>query len=123
MKITVDASIMKEYFVKCDRDYYSMGALEELLEYYDKIDENMEFDPIAICCEWNEYGYTPCLTWDDLMSDYGYLLTTWAYDRDPWRDDETAAMTETDRMDKLVELLEEKTIVIRLSDSVLVMAF
>lgn len=123
MKITVDASIMKEYFVKYGRDYYTREALEELLEYYDEIDENMEFDPIEISCEWSEYGYTPCLTWDDLMSDYGYLLDKWAYDRDPWRDDETAAMTETDRMDKLVELLEQETVVIRLRDSVLVMAF
>lgn len=123
MKITVDASIMKEYFVKCGRDYYIREALEELLEYYDEIDENMEFDPIEMSCEWSEYGYTPCLTWDNLMSDYGYLLDKWAYDCDPWRDDEIAAMTETDRMDKLVELLEQETVVIRLSDSVLVMGF
>ena len=123
MKITVDAAMMKEYFVNYDRDYYTMGALETLLEYYDEIDENMEFDPIEICCEWSEYGSTPCLTWDNLMSDYGYLLDKWAYDRDPWRDDETAAMTEDDRMDKLVELLEQETVVIRLRDSVLVRTF
>lgn len=123
MKITVDASIMKEYFVNCDRDYYTMEALETLVNWYDEIDEDMEFDPIAICCEWKEYGYTPCLTWNDLMSDYGYMLDKWAYDCDPWRDDEIAAMTETDRMDKLVELLGQETIIIRLGDSVLVREF
>lgn len=123
MKITVNAAMMKEYFVKYDRDYYTMEALETLLKWYDDIDENMEFDPIAICCDWSEYGNTPCLTYDDLMSDYEYLLDKWEYDRDPWRDEETAAMTETERMDKLMELLEEQTTVIRLSDSVLVMEF
>lgn len=123
MKITVDAAMMKEMFANYNRDYYTMEALKTLLEWYDGIDENMEFDPIAICCEWTEYGDTPCLTWDDLMSDYGYLLDKWAYDRDPWRDDETAAMTEIERMDKLVELLEQEVVVIRLRDSVLIMAF
>lgn len=123
MKITVDAAMMKEMFVTHNRDYYTTEALETLLEWYDEIDENTEFDPIAICCEWTEYGDTPCLTWDDLMSDYGYLLDKWGYDRDPWRDDETAAMTEIERMDKLVELLEQEVVVIRLRDSVLIMAF
>lgn len=123
MKITVDAAMMKEYFVNYDRDYYTMEALEALLEYYDNVDENMEFDPIGICCEWSEYGETPCLTWDDLMSNYGYLLSEWADNLDPWLVDETAAMTETERRDQLVELLETRTAVIRLSDSVLVMAY
>lgn len=123
MKMTVNVVMMKEHFVNMRRDYYTIEALETLLEWYDGIDENMEFDPIAISCNWNEYGDTPCLTWDNLMSDYGYLLDKWAYDRGPWRDDETAAMTETDRIDKLVELLEQETVVIRLRDSVLVMAF
>lgn len=39
-----------------NRDYYTFEGLESLLNYYNEIDENMEFDCIAICCDCTEYG-------------------------------------------------------------------
>ena len=38
MKMTVNAGMIKEMFVNCDRDYYSFSGLETLLDYYDEID-------------------------------------------------------------------------------------
>lgn len=51
MKMTVNAWTMKRTFEEWDRDYYSMTGIDALLEYYDEIDENIEFDPVE---EWQE---------------------------------------------------------------------
>ena len=112
--MTVDADMMKEMFKNWNRDYYTYGACEALLEFYDEIDENAEFDVIAICCDWNEYGETPCLKWSDFLIDYCYILD------DIENSDE---MTDEEKIDAIIDELENKTTVIRLSDSVLVASF
>jgi hypothetical protein len=41
------------------KDQFSYQALKELFEYYDNLAEDtgepIQFDMIAICCEWSEY--------------------------------------------------------------------
>lgn len=73
MKKTLTAYDLKEAFVEANRDYYSFDGLEALLDYYDEIDENMELDVIAICCDCTEYGDDIICTFQDLVNDYGYL--------------------------------------------------
>ena len=110
MKITVDAGMMKEMFVKCDRDYYSFTGIETLLDYYDEIDPEMEFDPIAICCDCTEYGENSACSFDDLISDYGYK-----YPVEEWLEDNALDENEFDNdlyIDSLVERLEEETTVL-----------
>ena len=63
MKMTIDAGIMQDMFKAWNRDYYTYEACEALIEWYDEIDPDTEFDVIGVCCDWNEYGNTPCLTW------------------------------------------------------------
>lgn len=118
MKITITPCMAREMFVNYDRNYYTYEAIETLLDWYDEIDENTEFDVIGICCEWNEYGNTPCLTWKDFISDYGYLL-----DVEEWEEKNAMKYDEELYIDSLIEILEEKTMVLRLSGSVLVAAF
>ena len=74
MKMTIDASIMHTMFRNYNRDYFSFTGLETLLEYYDEIDPNMEFDPIAICCDCSEFGDNCALTFADMINDYGYIM-------------------------------------------------
>lgn len=120
MKMTIDVNIMKDMFKACDRDYFSWGACETLLDYYAGIDENIEFDPIAICCEWSEYGNTPCLTWKDFTDDYEYLLEeAEEYDEDINLD----KMDKTAKCEMIMDILEDKTCIIRLENSVLIAAF
>ena len=110
MIITVDAEIMKEMFVKYDRDYYSFAGLETLLDYYDEIDTEMEFNPIAICCDCTEYGENAACSFNDLINDYGYL-----YPVEEWLEDNLLEENEFDNdlyIDSLVERLEDKTIVL-----------
>ena len=33
---------------------YSYDACEVLLDFYDDLGEDVEFDPVAISCDWNE---------------------------------------------------------------------
>ena len=35
---------------------FSTPALTTLFEYYDSMDEPVEMDVVAICCDWHEYG-------------------------------------------------------------------
>ena len=110
MKITIDAGMMKEMFVNYDRDYYSFSGLETLLDYYDEIDPEMEFDPIAICCDCTEYGESAACSFDDLISDYGYK-----YPVEEWLEDNALDENEFDNdlyIDSLVERLEEETTVL-----------
>lgn len=109
MKTTVTVDDMKAKFVALDRDYYTYDGLEALLDYYDRVDENMEFDPIAICCNWTEYGDGAVLSFDDLVNDYGYL-----YPSEEWLEDNGAEFDKDLYVDSLVKRLEDKTTVLHL---------
>lgn len=110
MKITVDVNDMKERSEALDRDYYTYEGLEALLDYYDEIDENMEFDAIAICCDCTEYGEGAACSFDDLVNEYGYK-----YPVEEWLEDEGLEENEFDNdeyMTALVERLEYETTVL-----------
>lgn len=74
MKMTVNAWDMKRVFAEMGLDYYSMAGLDALLEYYDEFDPNMEFDPIAICCDCTEYGaHGAICSMANMIADYSYI--------------------------------------------------
>ena len=118
MKMTIDAGIMKDMLVNYDRDYFTFEALDALIDFYDEVYPDYIFDPVSLCCEWNEYGKTPCLGWKDLISDYGHLLDE---DEDLDEDENPQEWSEEEKICAIIEALEDETTVIRLSDSVLVM--
>lgn len=122
MRMTVDAGMMKTMFVNYNRDYYSFTGLETLLDYYDEIDENMEFDPIAICCDCTEYGDNCTMSFDDLISDYGYL-----YPADEYLTDNYLTESEFDNdeyLESLIGKLENETTVLRVPNgNIIVFAF
>ena len=114
MKITVDVNDMKERFEVLDRDYYTYEGLEVLLDHYDEIDENMEFDAIAICCDCTEYGDGAACSLEDLKDEYGYK-----YPVEEWLEDEALEENEFDEdeyMAALVERLEDETTVLHVSN-------
>lgn len=114
MKITVDVYDMKERFVAMDRDYYTFEGLESLLDYYDEIDENMELDCIAICCDCIEYGEGAACSFDDLINEYGYK-----YPVEEWLEDNALEENEFDNdlyIDSLVERLEDETTVLHVAN-------
>lgn len=114
MKITVDVYDMKERFVAMDRDYYTFDGLESLLDYYNEIDENMELDCIAICCDCTEYGDGAACSFDDLIGEYGYK-----YPVEEWLEDNALEENEFDNdlyIGSLVERLEDETTVLHVAN-------
>lgn len=59
MKTTVTESMFVRGFDEIRPGQFSRAALLALFEYYDAMEqdtgEEIEFDPIAICCDWSEY--------------------------------------------------------------------
>ena len=69
MKQTVTKHMFVDSFRVYGRtDSFSVAAREALFDYFeqleDDIGEEIELDPIAICCDWAEY------TLDELRQDY-----------------------------------------------------
>ena len=67
MKKTID----KSEFVRAFDDYnrsnnFSVAGRESLFDYLEDVDENMELDVIAICCEFTEYE-----NFAEFQADYG----------------------------------------------------
>lgn len=114
MKMTVTADDMKREFEEYNRDYFTYPGLNALLDYYDEIDENKEFDPIEICCDCTEYGEGAACSYDDLINDYGYKYPTEEYLEDNG--------LEEDEFDKdsyvksLIEHLEKETTILYVSN-------
>ena len=71
MKIEVTTAIAMEWFKNWDRDYYTWDGMTAILDYYDEINPDMNFDVIAICCECTEYGDGAAMSLEHLFSDYG----------------------------------------------------
>ena len=44
----------RDMFNRVRPNAFSYEALGTLFEYYEELDSTMEFDPVAICCDWSE---------------------------------------------------------------------
>ena len=47
---------------------FSEDALESMFDYYEEIDTDVDYDPVAFDCEWTEF------TENELIEQYSYLL-------------------------------------------------
>lgn len=61
MKITVTESMFIDAFARCGREnQFTTGARRALYDWYTQLEddtgEEIELDPIGVCCEWAEYG-------------------------------------------------------------------
>ena len=54
MIMTLDVYKFRDLFNRVRPQQFTYEALGELFEYYEELDEGMEFDPVAICCAWSE---------------------------------------------------------------------
>jgi hypothetical protein len=77
---------------------FSVAGRKALFEMLEEIDENMELDPIAICCDFTEYG-----SLEEWKQDYCY-----------------EAEDEEDDDDYALDYLRDQTLVLELSNGGLV---
>lgn len=54
MRMTLNEYEFIDAFNRVRPNQFSHAALSALFEYYEELDEGMEFDPVAICCDWSE---------------------------------------------------------------------
>ena len=109
---------MQDAFNSCGRgDYFSNEGLEAIDNYYidccpcdGEIGTEVEFDFVAICCDWNEYGDGVVLGFDDFINDFEYLI-----------DDEE--LEEEEKINAIFEKLEDKTYCIRLKNGNILQMF
>ena len=65
MKETIGLSQFRDAFRDMDRkENFSYEGLELLFDMFEEIDENMELDVIAICCDFNEDD------WESIAGNY-----------------------------------------------------
>jgi hypothetical protein len=64
MQQTLSQNQFVDQFQAIRPDDFSREALESLYDYFEECDPSMEFDPIAICCEFSESSPT------DIINDY-----------------------------------------------------
>lgn len=102
--------MQKEFNAYGRENYFSDEGLEVIDSYYNDCspnsggtDADVEFDVIAICCDWNEYGNGVVLGLDSFINDFEYLL-----------DDEEEE--EDEKIDAIYQKLEDKTYCIRLEN-------
>lgn len=61
MKITVTEYMFIDAFARCGRDkQFTTAARRALYDWYTQLEddtgEEIELDPVGICCDWTEYG-------------------------------------------------------------------
>lgn len=114
---------MQEDFRRYGREnYFSDEGLEVIDSYYNDcypngggIDADVEFDVIAICCDWNEYGNGVVLGFDSFINDFEYLLDN---------EEENEELEEQEKVDAIFKILKDKTYCIRLENgNILHMSF
>lgn len=92
---------------------FSWEAAGALADYYDDLEqdigEEIEFDAVAIACDWREYGSA-----EELIDDYRYLCP---------EEDTPDDWTEEDVLLALLECLRDNTDVLEFSGGWLVRAF
>jgi hypothetical protein len=70
MKQTISQSQFIDAFHMLNRSAnFSYDSLCALYDYFEHIDENMELDVIAICCEYEESAYSEIVENYDLLID------------------------------------------------------
>lgn len=109
MKTTINLLQFREAFINRGRgNQFSNEALEALYNYYtdleDSIGEELELDVIAICCDWTEFDS------EELVNEFLYLL-----------EDENLEGEDIEEL--LINELRDYTIILELSDTVLVSIF
>ena len=115
MKKTIfNGNDLRKEFVDYDRDYYSLDGYDALVNFYDEIDEDMEVDVIAICCECTEYSDYATCDIDNMIVDYGYIYTKEEYmsDNDITYED----FDQEDYISELISRIEYRTTVLKLKN-------
>ena len=112
-KIMTIQDMQEEFNAYGRENYFSNEGLEAIDNFYidccpvgGEIGTEVEFDVIAICCDWNEYGDGVVLGFDSFINDFEYLID----------DEEDEEIEEDEKIDAIFKKLEDKTYCVRLKN-------
>lgn len=114
------ANDMREMMFEDRKNYFSLDGYGAMLEYFDEVDPDFEFDCIGICCEFTEYGDGVGLSIADFISDYGTYSEAGGYTRSQWDaldDDEKDEV-----VDEMIETISDYTWITKLSNGDILLA-
>ena len=118
MKITLNFSQFTDNWPESRKDQFSYDALkaifEHLEEYEEGAGEEIEFDPIAICCDYTEYK-----TAIEAAQDYGYEEVV---DLEPHGSVDLIEVAELEEK-QAIEWLENKTTVLKFDGGIVLQQF
>jgi hypothetical protein len=110
LKVTIDsASELRDYFIAYNRDNYSYQGYQEILDYYSELEQDIELDVIAICCDWNE------LDINDVIEEYSIDLTEIT--------DDEGEIDVNEKLELVLEYLNDRTYAIDIGNSILFLVF
>jgi len=117
MKKTIDFYTFSDSFRGERQDSFSYDGLKALFDYLEELEEGtgeeVELDPIGLCCEYSEYG-----TAKEALKDIGGLEDInidWE-DKDEAKDEEAIE-------EAALEYLENETILIRFDGGIIIGQF
>lgn len=91
---------LSRYMADCERNYFSIDGYEAILEQFESLGDDVEFDPVAICSYYSEYGKNCAMTFRDLAKDFGsYALCG------GWTDSQWASLSEEEQEEELKDLV------------------
>ena len=73
---------------------FSEDALESMFDFYEEIDTDVDYDPVAFNCEWTEF------TENELIDQYDYLVNE----------------DEDEKTENIVSSLEQRTMIFELNN-------
>ena len=118
MKITLNESQFLNNWPESRKDQFSYNALcaifEHLTNYEESTGEELEFDPIAICCDYTEYSSAV-----DAAKEYGYEE---AVDLEPHGSVDLLEVDELENKQAL-EWLQDRTQVIEFDGGIVIQQF
>lgn len=109
MRTTVSRSDFVRAFDECNRGAnFTIAGREALFDYLEEIDESMELDVIAICCDFSEYA-----TIHEFVDAYNDSYIEWDVEpEEADEDEETEAVEGKIDYEKTLDNIRDRTTVI-----------
>jgi len=90
---TIDATELKQAMKRIDRDNFSFKACEAIIDFYNELEQPVEFYPLDIDISYVEFDLTDKSDIEAFINDYGYL-------------------TDNENLKEIMEAIQEETLVI-----------
>ena len=90
----IDVNDFKQLARNSRLSSFSEDALESMFDFYEEIDTDVDYDPVAFNCEWTEF------TENELIDQYDYLVNE----------------DEDEKTENIVSSLEQRTMITELNN-------